>query len=435
MRSRLAALLQDPLVVAALVANLALQLIYQDRNEETTLTQLGDQALYRDLGANFTAFWQGHFQPLQLLRTPGYPLFLHFNGVFELSDRTILIEQALVTCLTGLAIAYIARLLGGVRAGQGAAIGFAVYLPLWSYSGLMLTEALSIASLSWAVVFCCEAVLRPQIQSRLLLISIFLGSLSVIIRPNSAVHLGVLILFGLGMARPSLMRLKALGVVAVSFLAVFAPWGARNLAVEGRPYLLGRNGPYTMNLGLNFPVDSDVGEFSSYRRSIRFWGPDSSDRYTAVEAAQTPTRIMVSRALKRPLQFAWSRVVLQYQLWLWPSSAREIYGVKELWTPYWLLVAMHWVVVAAGLAGSWILRRSRVSWLLSALVAVTGVPYLVYYPEPRYALPAIAMLIALASGGLAVVTSRDGLVRCISATPPGSETQRIQTGETSEAPG
>lgn len=98
-----------------------------------------------------------------------------------------------------------------------------------------------------------------------------------------------------------------------------------------------------------------------------------------------------------------SRLYLQYQMWFWPITARVQYGQAES-VPYALILALHLFVLGAGLAGLLLTSRQGSSRLFLVIVVATALPYLVYYPEPRYALSAAPFL--LVGAGCAVETVR-----------------------------
>jgi hypothetical protein len=82
-------------------------------------------------------------------------------------------------------------------------------------------------------------------------------------------------------------------------------------------------------------------------------------------------------------------------MWVWPVTARTQYGLPEA-VPYAVIMILHVGVLAAALAGILTSLGTAVSRLFLALILATAAPFLVFYPEPRYALPALPFLLASA---------------------------------------
>jgi hypothetical protein len=404
---RLRDVCKDLWVEAAAGFSLLVQIVYAVNFVDGRLLNRGDQVDYRSLGFSFAQYWSTPSSRMQtllpgVLRTPGYPLFLFANHLLHLPDLAVQLEQAALLTAAGVALAFLSAKVGGMWAGRAAMLLYAAYLPLLSYSSLFLSEALSISLAIFAVVCCHEFInSKPGTGWRWCALAAAFGTLAAIVRPFFFFSLIVL----LGACLLSRQNVRDLTSVAALYLAcfalVFGPWIGRNRVLEGSASVLGRGGPYGMALGVHLPIDHDNGALGAYRRSVRFWSSQRQDGFGPAQAKRMDSRATLRTNLTRhPVEFLMSRLELQYQLWAWPAPARGVYGLNERFVPYWALMALHLLILAGGLAGLWLLRRTTTGRLLGALVAITPVPYVLYYPEPRYALSAVPLLIvALAAAG------------------------------------
>jgi hypothetical protein len=394
--------LLDSWIAAFTIAALALSLAYVLFGEPPT--HRGDQVAYRELGANFAGYWRGGYQG-EVLRTPGYPAFLALIRAVTADETLVQIIQAFLLAASCLATAAIAAWTWGVAAGRVAALLFSLYLPLLSFASMVLTEALAI---SLATIGAAVAVHAAAVRARATWVAVAVVTLlvGVLVRPNTLVFMLPIAALLILAAPSARRRLYVVGITILAAVVLFGPWVGRNYALFERPMFLGDAGPFGLALGVHLPIDKTVGQFSSDERSSRFYLGQREDGFDPGDALALDAGRELRRNLReRPGEFLWSRVYLQYQMWLWPVTARTQYRYTEH-VPYWSILTYHLVVLVAGFAGIVTSLRSAIGRLLGVLTLATAAPYLIFYPEPRYALPAMPFLMAAAGGFLVASAGR-----------------------------
>src|SRR6185437_15530748 len=98
-------------------------------------------------------------------------------------------------------------------------------------------------------------------------------------------------------------------------------------------------------------------EFAHWDRSVAFYGGFRPDGFTPNDAAY----LNIKKTLRDDLthhfgEFAWSRVVAQGQLWVWPVTARTQFDESEP-VPYPLVMGVHLALLVLGAVGLVAIRR------------------------------------------------------------------------------
>jgi hypothetical protein len=355
-------------------------------------TEIGDQVGYRVLGADFGAYWSDGYYG-SVLRTPGYPAFLALYDAPGSSEVAVQASQAIALSVCCLTVAALASWQAGVTAGRVSALLFAIYLPLLSFSSMFLTEALSITLGTIGVAAAVLAASGRAVAPWTALAVAVLG-VSILIRPTT-LTLVTPTLLGLLVALQSRgPRLRALAVATVVLAVLFSPWIAHNYQHFSKPLPLGDPGPVGLALGVHLPIDEEASEFGSWNRSYRFWSDQREDGFGPADAVALDARSELRNNLsRRPWEFVRTRIQLQYQMWIWPVTARTQYGQPEV-IPYRAIQGLHIALLVAAIGGLVITWRTALSRLFLVLTVSTAAPFVVYYPEPRYLLPVMPFLIA-----------------------------------------
>lgn len=391
-------ILRDPVIWGWFAVAAVIQILYIVIADPPT--GAGDQAEYALIARDFGAWWGT--PNIQMLRMPAYPFVLsvlHELGLGGSTPAQVLQVGLLSACV--LLVAQLGASVGGRRTARVAAGLFATYLPLMTFSSVLLTEALTISCALGATVCALRAADRSASgwvwwcgAAGALMAVAFLsrpGSMAIIL------PLVVLILVG---RRTLAERGTAVVVIAVAFAVAVGPWAGRNQALNGELLLTGTTGTYPAALGVHLPFDREVGQFATQRRSSRFWSATRPDGFGPREAEQQEWRQALRYNLEhRTGEFLVTRAIGQYQLWAWPVTAKTQYGQNDF--PYPLLMAWHLALLLAGLVGFWRYRRATLMRVGIAAVALTAALHLVTFPQPRYALMTIPFL---AIGAAALVT-------------------------------
>jgi 4-amino-4-deoxy-L-arabinose transferase-like glycosyltransferase len=379
----------DKITIGLIVSSLVVQLIYVFAANAPT--NIGDQLVYKEIGDHFKSYLNdGYFGPN--LRTPGYGAFLALHYELGLGEWAIKVSQALILSATCGVVAYLAARKKGIVAGRIAALLFCCYLPLISFSSMILEEALSIGLATAGVTACLLAdKRRPELRVTYVAASLLL--LAVIVRPNLGAVAAPALLFLILSSSSRREAMTRLAAIVVVFAVIFGPWIGRNLALFSKPLVLGDADAASLAQGLHLPIDKEVGQFGAYRRAQRFFADQRSDGFGARDLAG----FEAGRELRRDLsdktgEFLTSRIYLQYQMWFWPTTARIQYGESEK-VPYAAIQLLHLILLFSGIIGLVLTRHQTSSRVFGAIAVCIALPYLLYYPGPRYALPTMPFLI------------------------------------------
>lgn len=330
-------------------------------------------------------------------RPPLYPLLL--GGVYAVTGPEVGVAQAL-NVLLGAAVAVmaavVARRLAGWWAGVVAGGLAAVYPPLVFNDGLPLSEPLGLLLLLVSVLLLAERRAGwAGVTSGLLVLS------------RASAQFFVVALMGWVLWRLGWRRALAyVGCVAL----MTAPWAVRNWVRLGRPVLVTSNG---FNLNAIYSPEA--------RASRGFVDAVADPRFAALREGIT-NEVELDAALRRhalaslrddPLQVA---DVLRHNLpaflELRPSRNRapeladgRNLRLRDLTSP--LVVLM----IPAGVAGMWLLRRrTDIGPLVIAAVVFSGAT-LVSVPAPRLRAPLDLVCCIAVGGGLAELAGRRSRLR------------------------
>jgi hypothetical protein len=186
-----------------------------------------------DGGCGFARLIGGRCQAAEILRTPGYPLFLSvFPGV-----GWALAAQVVASGLACLLIAFCVNARWGIAAALTSEILVALDIPTLVLSSQVMSESLFTILLLTAAILPLLAIRQPKHAAGLAIISGLAASFSVLVRPIG-------LLLPLCTPLPFLImdttRTRRLAIAGIAFalpaLTVCA-WSARNYKVAGYPGL------------------------------------------------------------------------------------------------------------------------------------------------------------------------------------------------------
>ena len=394
--------IRDPVVWLLAAVALVVQLLYLWGLNLPYLA--GDQFDYKAAGDHFAVWWG--FPNSTLQRMPGYPALLSLAYSAGLGDDAVKVLQAALLSLGVLAVAHMAKLVGGRAAARVGGALFACYVPVLSFSSLLLTEATAVVLTLVAVVAAMQAArASEETWARWVVLTALALAAGTIIRADQLV-LAVVLTATLVLTAPTRRRgVVAAGVVALAFCVVFAPWIGRNYALVHEPQPFGTSGRLPTAIGVHLPFDREVGGFSTYRRSVRFWTGARADGFSPEEASVLDVkRELRENVLHHPREFAVTRLIGQAQLWVWPVTAKVQFNTPDP-APYGLLMALHLLIVVAGVAGFVRFRRHLVIRVAIATTVLVAARHLVTFPQPRYVIPVLPLLMVAAAPLLVEVTS------------------------------
>ena len=200
-----------------------------------------DQGGYKQLGAalarsgEFTRFPESPTFIPEVIRTPGYPLFVAVvYRLFGEHTLAVAIAQAFVVALICLLVYALARRVGGERVAQAAALMTALFPPLPYYGALVLTEVWTTFVLTGAMLMCLRAIQGGR--RRDFAFAGVLFSAATLVRPAF-----FLLPFGIAIAMPVLLpsqrsrqHIGRWAMLAVASAITMAPWFTYNYVHLGR---------------------------------------------------------------------------------------------------------------------------------------------------------------------------------------------------------
>jgi 4-amino-4-deoxy-L-arabinose transferase-like glycosyltransferase len=389
---------------------------------------VGDQFDYSAAGHNILNWWLSFDPTLQ--RMPGYPILLALGYHAGLDNHGLQVVQAIALALCAVAVAALAADIGGRRSARVGAGVYAIYLPLLSFSSVLLTEAATIVLMLGATLCTVKAIRAPGPGWGWIVAAAAQLALGVLIR-SDAVIFAVVLTAALLLSTPGWgRRIGMLAVVAAAVLLALGPWMGRNYALTRHAYPFGTSGRFPAAIGVHLPFDREVGKFASYRRSARFWEDRRPDGFNAKAAAQVKPREELWRDITHhPGEFAVTRAVGQAQMWVWPVNATIEYG-RDDGVPYTPFMVLHLAILAAALVGFVRWRRNLVVRITLAATLLVAALHLITFPQPRYVLPVLPLLIATGAPVLvaawrsatAAVSARRGRRRAGGARTPATGT-------------
>lgn len=435
-----------PIVLIALT-HAALFIVYQRPDWDVAWT---DQGGYRQLGAafarsgEFTRFPESPIFIPEVLRTPGYPVFVGvIYRLFGVNTLPVAIAQAFVFALIALIVYAIGRRVAGDRAGMAAGLMTALFPPLPYYGALVLTEVWTTFMMVCACVVCLRAMQQDRLRDFILAGILF--SLTTLVRPAF-----FLLPFGLAIGMPILVpsersrrrRLGQWAALALAAAVTMVPWFTYNYVYLGRFTLSPAGG---IGRGLwegtwqgRWPGKLHNELTHTAEQNITAAELDARVRTIAANAGRAPdgmlTYVHEWRDIRRiwetptdPMERARARVIADQEYfnaavahiradvpgWIF---RKVIYGTFILWasdipirytdinaTPQ-LIIRAIWVVqvvlLAIALSGAVVLwrrgRRAEAALLVLPLLYVTGV-HVPLLCETRQSLPVKPLVLTLAA--------------------------------------
>jgi 4-amino-4-deoxy-L-arabinose transferase-like glycosyltransferase len=348
--------------------------------------------------------------------SPGLPLLV--AGAYEVSggvhERFARLALALIGSLSVLFSYLIGRRLSGPLAGLIGAGVVAVYPALLEYQGMFMSEPLAATLLSGAVLAMLWAAEPDGPGARVharwwLAPGLLLGALALTRPEYLAISLPIAVVVfarrGWDGWREGLVQAL---VLLIGLAVVVVPWTVRNEVALGRFAPISTGGGQVLFAGSYMPSGGDperVGAevLERHPELLRELPPDprleqilaalARQRYPDMESDAALARMGRERlwddVSQQPVEYAGFAAA---KLWLiWGHGPRDV-----MHEPVW--AALHWLLVALGLAGLGVLawrRRWEALLLGVVLIAVTATGALLV-ASPRRALVTIPVVAALA---------------------------------------
>jgi 4-amino-4-deoxy-L-arabinose transferase-like glycosyltransferase len=357
-----------------------------------SLNHQGDPRFFH-LAANLLADGHGYIAPLPFLdngsvitSTEHPPLWSALLAVFSVVGGRSYEAHELVACAVGAATIACAGVLGrragGERAGLIAACATAVYPVFVAMDGSLMSEppyALAIAlSLVLAFRFLDEPTMR-----RAAALGLAIG-LAALVR-GEALGLLVVLLVPVVLQLPRKRRLSHAAVIVAVAVLTITPWSIRNSLAMDQPVLVSTE---------DGPVIAGANCDATYHgRDTGYWRSDclapGTDRNQAARSARLRGDGLEYAGDHAGRLVAVEGVRLLRTFGVWQPERHVFFSEGRKLPGRGIAVVAAWLVVAAGLAGAWALRRrapGKLAILLAPVVLAMGTTLIAFgYPRFRYA--------------------------------------------------
>lgn len=340
---------------------------------------------------------------------PIYPVFL--QGVYWVAGHrlgAVRIVQAVLGALVVVLIWQISAQAFGPSAGRLCGWLVVSSPPLIAYSGLVLTENLSVMLLVLSVWLLVTAIARRSVW-RFAISGASLGIL-ILLREEMVVLLPALAMIAAWKGRPRPGWPHLVAYVMTAAVAVGA-YSVRNYLVVGKPILVTAHGGETLWISA---------------RGWTEWHFDDPDlkRLTHglsyVERNEVLQRDALRMIAANPGQYLWLCVKRVPVLWI-SSHTTYMRGLSDRYASYLgranyyalgvkaALLAFHMTMLTLAVAGAWMEwrtpTRSPELWVITVpIVAITFVHFFLF-SAPRYQIPVLPFVLAFAA--LPLVRHRD----------------------------
>jgi 4-amino-4-deoxy-L-arabinose transferase-like glycosyltransferase len=347
-------------------------------------------------GGEATAFWP-----------PGFSAFLAVNyRVFGEDLGTARTANVFVGALTVIPVFFIGRRLFGSTADLvGAAIvallpSFVFWTPvLLSETFFTFLFASTVAVLLYALH--SDRTLRPV---PVVVAGLLVGFAAFVRGQALVLPVGALLWWLLAGVRPRTAMLSGLAMLAAAAI-VLAPWSLRNARVMDSPALLSTNFGYNLRVG-----------HAGYSTGRYMLPRDLWDAQPGITFHERET-VFNDLGLRRAVSYAAHNPLCEVSLsvrkvaWLWrPDSDAITWATSFGQTPLpsgasnalrITLSTAYFAILALAAATLYLFRTRRNAWLLPVLFFVLWTAaHVVFFGEPRYHLPMLALLVPMAAASL-----------------------------------
>lgn len=331
----------------------------------------------------------------------GYPLFLvPWVAIFD-DLRTAYLASNLALFVVGtLGVASLARFLAGDRAGNSAALIFAIWPNLVFLVGTPEKEVLVLALLPWATFWILAALNRSGRGCSVLGAGVLLGACT-LVQPSLQFLPFVTAILLIGSAHKMRIGFVQALLVVVGAALVVGPWTYRNYLIFDTPVLVATNGGSNLYRANNSLAtggytprgEVDLGELDELaqdktgrrlavewikanprrffdllvEKQIRFMGDDAGGVYATFKVGGGVAGDTLYAILKALANAWWMLMWLLVGLAAWLRRSETQYACLIWLTPIWIwlyLFAIHSVFESAGK------YHVPVLWVLCVLIGV-----------------------------------------------------------------
>lgn len=332
-------------------------------------------------------------------RAPIYPLFL--AGIYFLfgqNHMAIKLVQAILGAISCLIIYFIAKEIFNRKVGLWSGVVMALYFPLISTAGFVLSEELSIFLLTISIFFLTRATKRKQVKWYVL--SGILMGLATLCRPMT-----LLFPFFLYLTIPFLpFKKKEFILISIFFLSmiiIIAPWTIRNYIRFNTFIAVQTGGGTNLWVGSYFPSDGLFPYSSS-----SYQNPKDQETYdkiarglSPIEADKAYSREAIKNILNNPSGYLRLCVEKFRRFWFWiPGGVKVLKSYPKI---KFGITAVDYSIFLLFILGLWVgLKENwRDKSPILAIILYFTIMHTLIFAIPRYRLPIMPYVLVFAVVG------------------------------------
>lgn len=335
-------------------------------------------------------------------RAPGYPFFL--AGVYLLfgqSHMAVKIIQAILGAISCVIISSIGREIFKCKVGLWSGVAMALYPPLISTAGFILSEELTIFLLAISILFLTKAMKKER-MIWYVLSGIFMG-LTTLCR--SAIILFPFFLYLALIFSP--FKKREFGLISIfllSMIVTMAPWTIRNYVRFNAFLPTEIQGGRNLWVGSYFPSDGLLPYSTTSAQEYK--SPKDKEAYNRIEKGLSPieadkaySREAIKNILNNPSGYLLLCVQKFERFWFWIPGGVE---VLKSYPKIKLGITMgYYIVLLLAIWGVWVSLREnwRNKLPLLSIVLYFTIIHTLLFAIPRYRIPIMPYVLIFAVVG------------------------------------
>ncbi len=391
----------------ALALRLAWVIFVHARHPGDAAYLQGDAIEYTTVARNLLVgrgWWSPDASGGPYFHGPVFPLFVAAFLGSGLSLFWVTVAQALIGAATCWGVVRVGRRFTSPAGAVAAGLAMALYPYLFHYTGLILTETLSV--LFGLLVFATLVAFSREPSRWNAAVAGFTLGLATLNHPETyaapPLLLGWALLFHPRRAMVARRLFIAFGVMALTLL----PWHAYHAVKNGRNLLLPPSlAPGGLLSQGTLAAKGRITRDPAYRANasrLEKEGQALESRRGTAGAVGVALGRVIGDAAKDPGGYLWLVGMKLRRMW---GLAPEVGAYARPWIA--VPTAIFNLAVYLGcLAGLVLYRRREEAWLAVAIVAMVTLPHLVFYAQPRYRLPVMPIVILFAGVAFGAVLDR-----------------------------
>ena len=391
----------------ALALRLAWVIFVHARHPGDAIYLQGDAIEYTTVARNLLGgrgWWSPDGSGGPYFHGPVFPLFVAAFIGSGLSLFWVTVVQALIGAATCWGVVRLGRRFTSPAGAVAAGLAMAFYPYFFHYTGLILTETLSV--LFGLRIFATLVAFSREPSRWNAAVAGFTLGLATLNHPETYAAPPLLLGWALLFHPRRALAAKRLFIAFVVMGLCVLPWHAYHAVKNGRNLLLPPSlAPGGILSQGTLAAKGRIMRDPAYRANasrLEKEGQALESRRGTAGAVGVALGRVIGEAAKEPGDYLWLVAMKFRRMWgLAPEVG--VYARPLITIPTALLNLAAYLGCAAGLL---LHRRREEAWLAVAIIAMVTLPHLVFYAQPRYRLPVMPIVILFAGAAFGALLDR-----------------------------